>query len=90
MDYHSPEVEKIEDLEDRSWIDGFEIAIGEVDDALEDYKKELEKLEPSVRQMRYETAQLFVQFLRKDMLRMRDGMIEGIIEEQTPEEIEVF
>ena len=82
MDYHSPEVKKIEEQVDRSWIDGFEVAIEEVDEAFEDYKKELEKLEPSVKQMRYEAVQHFVQFLKDDMLRMRDGMIDAIIEEQ--------
>ena len=86
MDYHSPEVEKIEDQADQSWIDGFEVAIEDVDEAFEDYKKELEKLEPSVKQMRYEAVQHFVQFLKDDMLRMRDGMIDAIIEEQATEE----
>ena len=86
MDYHSPEVKKIEEQVDRSWIDGFEVAIEEVDEALEDYKKELEKLEPSAKQMRYEAVQHFVQFLKDDMLRMRDGMIDAIIEEQTTDE----
>jgi hypothetical protein len=86
MDYHSPKVKKIEEQADRSWIDGFEVAIEEVDEAFEDYKKELEKLEPSVKQMRYEAVQHFVQFLKDDMLRMRDGMIDAIIEEQATDE----
>ena len=86
MDYHSPKVKKIEEQAHRSWIDGFEVAIEEVDEAFEDYKKELEKLEPSVKQMRYEAVQHFVQFLKDDMLRMRDGMIDAIIEEQATDE----
>ena len=86
MDYHSLEVKKIEEQADRSWIDGFEVAIEEVDETFEDYKKELEKLEPSVKQMQYEAVQHFVQFLKDDMLRMRDGMIDAIIEEQATEE----
>lgn len=53
---------------------------------MEDYRKELERLEPSIKQMRYEIVQHFVQFLREDMLRMRDGMIDGIVEEQTTDE----
>ena len=86
MDYHSPKVEKIEDQADQSWIDGFEVAIEDVDEVFEDYKKELEKLEPSVKQMRYEAVQHFVQFLKDDMLCMRDGMIDAIIEEQATDE----
>lgn len=31
-------------------------------------------------------ANHFVQFLREDMLRMRDGMIDGILEEQVTDE----
>jgi hypothetical protein len=82
MDYHNTEVEKITEQADRSWIDGFEMAIGEIDDALANYEDELDDSIPSFKQLSLEIAQHFADYLRQDMLRMRDGMIDSILDEQ--------
>jgi hypothetical protein len=70
----NPKKELIPDVDDQCWIEGFELAIEEVQDILDEYKEEKGA-------ENFETVKNFVCYMTEKLLRMRDGLINEILEE---------
>jgi hypothetical protein len=70
----NPKKELIKDAGDQRWIEGFELAIDELQAILEDYKEE-EGTE------NFGTVKNFVNFMTEKMIRMRDGLIDELLYE---------
>ena len=70
----NPKKNLIPDAGDQRWIEGFELAIDELQAILDDYKDE-EGAE------NFGTVKNFVNFMTEKMIRMRDGLIDELLYE---------